>query len=203
VSKKLKVPIPIIILAVIALACGQFKVGFEPNSGVSIQINPNPGHPEEKVPRHCPLSDLNVYVNGTYGYCFAYPIDFTVTDINASLPEVRGPVIRSEIEPVFPTLRVEVEPTNESQSLREQAENYLREFSMIDPTTFTWQSVEVDGQPGLMVEPIPVQLSWKIIFVRNNSFQFHLMYWPVDVREVEGELAELYQVTTQTFEFFE
>lgn len=188
---------------ILALACGKLEVGFEPNDGVFVDVNLAAAPAQKQAPQNCPLSDLNVYVNATYGYCFGYPVDFTVEDITTSIPEVRGPAIGSEIEPVHATLRVEVDPIIGDLSLREQAEIFLSEFSVIDPETYTWVEVEINGEPGLMVEPVPAYLSWKIVFVQHTGRFYRLMYWPVDVQEADSDLDELYQVSTQTFEFID
>jgi hypothetical protein len=202
-SLKVRIAIVMIVPTILALACGKLEIGIEPNDGVFFDANLNAAPAQEQVPKNCPLSDFNVYVNATFGYCFGYPLDFTIEDSTVSNPEVRGPAIGSEIEPVFATLKVEVDPKSETLSLREQAGIFLQEFSVVDTNSYTWEQIEIDGEPSLVVAPVPAYLSWKIIFVGHNSNFYRLMYWPVDVQEAELDLDDLYQVTTQTFEFIE
>lgn len=200
-SLRIRILTAITALVILMLACGKLEIGVEPNNGNRIEVELKSLPPAEGGSENCPLSDFDVYLNGTYGYCFGYPNQFSLENVNESMPEVRGPAIGSEIEPVYATLRIEVDSIEEGQSLREKAKDFLQAFSVLDVETYSWNEIEVGGEPGFVIEPIPVQLSWKIIFVQHNNNLYRLMYWPVDVQEAEGDLDELYQVSTQTFEF--
>ena len=51
----------------------------------------------------------------------------------------------------------------------------------MDPATFGWTQIQVDGEPAWQVEPVPAMLAYRIVFVGHNGFIFRLMYWPVDI----------------------
>jgi hypothetical protein len=147
------------------------------------------------------VTDLNVYINEADGYCFAYPSRFTLGEQPSDKPDVRGPAIGSSAEPVYAMFGVEVVPAETGKTLREQADGFLSQFSVVDPATFTWSQVPVANEAGLLVEPVPVQLSWRIVFVQHNGYLFRLSYWPVDVPEAKADLDELTQTTLGSFAF--
>ena len=143
---------------------------------------------------------MNVYINEADGYCFAYPTRFTLGGQSSDKPDVQGPALDDSVEPIHATFNVEVAPATD-KSLREQAEVYLKEFSVLDSATFTWTQVPVGSEAGLMIEPIPAMLAYRIVFVQHNGHLFRLMYWPVDVSEAQTDLDELTQTTLGSFAF--
>jgi hypothetical protein len=164
------------------------------------RLDPSPTPSGSTLPLTCQVTDLKVYINDMDGYCFAYPTRFTLGDQPSDQPDVRGPALDDSVEPIYATFGVEVTPASD-QLLREQAEAYLKEFSVAEPATFSWSQIQVGGEVGWMVEPIPVMLSWRIIFVQHNGKLFRLMYWPVDIPEAQADLNELTQTTLSSFAF--
>jgi hypothetical protein len=165
------------------------------------RLNPSPTPSRSILPLTCQVTDLNVYINEADGYCFAYQSRFTLGDQPSDNPEVRGPAVDNSSEPIQATFRVEVSPSAPDKALRQQAEDYLREFSVIDPATFSWSEIQVDGETAWRVEPIPVMLSYRIVFVQHNGSMFRLMYWPVDIPEAQSDLNDLAQTTLGSFAF--
>lgn len=165
------------------------------------RLDPSPTPSDSVLPLTCQITDLNVYVNEADGYCFAYPSRFTEgTQPMLNVPAIVGPTIGNGVDPVFASFAVQVTPATD-ESLRAQAEAFLKEFSAADPASFTWTQVPVGNEAGLMVEPVPVMLSWRIVFVQHNGTLFRLMYWPVDVPEAQSDLDELTQTTLGSFAF--
>jgi len=143
---------------------------------------------------------LNVYVNEVDGYCFAYPTRFTLGDQPSDKPDVRGPALDDSVEPIYATLTIEFAPAT-NETLQTQAEVFLKEFSVADPATYSWTQVTVGSEAGLMVEPVPAMLSYRIVFVQHNGNLFRLMYWPVDIPEAQSDLNDLTQTTLGSFAF--
>lgn len=165
------------------------------------RLDPSPTPSDSALPLTCQVTDLNVYVNEADGYCFAYPTRFTEgTQPMLNVPAILGPTIGNGVDPVFTSFAVQVTPATD-ESLRAQAEAFLKEFSVADPVSYTWTQVPVGNEAGLMVEPVPVMLSWRIVFVQHNGTFFRLMYWPVDVPEAQSDLDELTQTTLGSFAF--
>jgi hypothetical protein len=135
------------------------------------------------------------------GYCFAYPNHFTLQDQPSDKPEIRGSAVDDSMEPIHATFSVEVIPAATDQTLREQAESFLRELSVMDPATFKWTQVQIGGEAGWKVEPVPVMLARRVVFVQHNGYLFRLSYWPVDIPEAQTDLDELTQTTLASFAF--
>ncbi|RPI30736.1 MAG: hypothetical protein EHM70_13150 [Chloroflexota bacterium] len=172
-----------------------------PTPEVFIPLDPSPTPSGSDLPLTCQVTDLNVYIDRAAGYCLAYPLDFNLGDQPSDKSDIRGPAIGSGVEPVYATLSIEVTPLENGKSLQEQAETFIRDFSVVDPATMTWEQVTVGGEKGWMVEPVPVMLSWRIVFVAHNGSLYRLMYWPVDVPEAKADLDELTQTTLGSFAF--
>jgi hypothetical protein len=164
------------------------------------RLDPSPTPSDSTLPLTCQVTDLNVYTNEMDGYCFAYPMNFTLGDQPTDKPNVLGPALDDSVEPIHATLTVEFAPATD-KPLREQAELYLKEFSVADPATYMWAQLQVGGEAGWMVEPVPAMLSYRIVFVQHNGNLFRLMYWPVDISEAQSDLNDLTQTTLGSFAF--
>lgn len=171
-----------------------------PAPDIMPRLDPSPTPSDSALPLTCQVTDLNVYVNEMDGYCFAYPVNFTLGDQPSDKPDVRGPAVDNSVEPIHAMLTVEFAPAADG-SLRTQAESFLKEFSAADPAAYTWTQVPVGGEAGLMVEPVPAMLSYRIVFVQHNGILFRLLYWPVDIPEAQSDLNDLTQATLGSFAF--
>lgn len=170
-------------------------------SNIMPRLDPSPTPSDSMLPLACQVTDLSVYVNEADGYCFAYPSRFAEgTHPMLNLPAIIGPAIGDGVDPVFASFAVQVMPATD-ESLRVQAEAFLKEFSVADPVSFTWTQLQVAGEAGWIVEPVPVMLSWRIVFIQHNGSLFRLMYWPVDIPEAQADLDELTQTTLGSFSF--
>jgi hypothetical protein len=165
------------------------------------RLDPSPTSSNSSLPLTCQVTDLNIYINEIDGYCFAYPSQFTLGDQPSDKPDVRGPAVDDSVEPIHATFSVEVSPAATDKSLQEQAEAYLKEFSVVDPATFTWAQIQLGGETAWRVEPIPAMLAYRMVFVQHNGTMFRLMYWPVDIPEAQPDLNDLTQTTLGSFTF--
>lgn len=164
------------------------------------RLDPSPTPSDSTLPLTCQVTDLNVYINEIDGYCFAYPMNFTLGDQPSDQPDVQGPALDDSVEPIHATLTIEFSPATD-QPPRKQAEIYMKEFSVADPATYTWTQLQVGGEAAWMVEPVPAMLSYRIVFVQHNGTLFRLMYWPVDIPEAQPDLNDLTQTTLGSFAF--
>jgi hypothetical protein len=62
---------------------------------------------------------------------------FTLSNQSFDKPDVRGPALDDSVEPIHATFGMEATPAATDKSLREQAESFLKEFSVVDPATYT------------------------------------------------------------------
>ncbi|MGE5376998.1 MAG: hypothetical protein ACM3XO_18235 [Bacteroidota bacterium] len=165
------------------------------------RLDPSPTPSGSTLPLTCQVTDLKVYVNERDGYCFAYPTRFTLGDQPAGNPEILGPAVDDSHEPIHARLNVEVEPVQADMTLREQAESYLKKFSVFDPATFTWSQVTVGGEPGWMVEPVTAMLAYRIVFIQHRGNIYRLLFWPVDIPHAQADLDDLTQTMLGSFSF--
>jgi hypothetical protein len=164
-------------------------------------LNPSPTASNSTLPLTCQVTDLNVYIDEAAGFCFAYPSRFTLGNQPSDKPSVLGPPLGSLAEPVYATLTVEITPYDTSRPFDQQVDEFLRGFSVLDPGSFARTPITVGDEAGILVEQVPVQLSWNIVFVKHGDYLYRLMYWPVDIPEAKADIDELYQVTINTFAF--
>jgi hypothetical protein len=174
-----------------------------PTPEVFIPLNPSPTPASSDLPMTCQVTDLNVFIDRESGYCFAYPLRFTRKDPNSPLPVVMGPGIGSPSEPVYAMFTVEQAPYDPQLSLDQQVDSFLASFSVVDPNSSPRARLIVDEEVAVLVESVPVHLSWRIVFVQHNGVLYRLMYWPVDVAEAQPDLEELYQTSLGSFSFIE
>ena len=172
-----------------------------PTPEIFLPVNPSPAASDSTLPLTCQITDMNVYIDEAAGFCFAYPLRFTLGDQPSDKPSVLGPPIGSPAEPVYATFTVEVTPFDSAQSIDQQVDEFLRGFSVMDPASFTRALITVGNEAGILVQQVPVHLSWHIVFVKHNDSLYRLMYWPVDVPEAKADIDELYQATINTFAF--
>lgn len=166
-------------------------------------LNPSPTPSSSDLPLTCQVTDLSVFVDRQAGYCFAYPIRFELSEQTSPSPTVLGPALGSSTEPLHATLIIEQAPYDPDKSLDQQADEFLQGFSVLDPNSFERAPLTISGEVALKVDVVPVQLSWRILFVAHNGILYRLMYWPVDVSEARADLEELYQTTLGSFSFME
>ena len=194
----------VLIFVLLSGGCASTSNALQPvtvTPNVMPRLDPSPTSSSSKLPLTCQVTDLNVYINELDGYCFAYPRRFTLGDQPSDKPDVRGPAVDDSVEPIHATLDVEVSLAATDQTLREQAEAFLQEFSVADPATFTWSQMQVGGEEAWMVEPVPAMLAYRIVFMQHQGFMFRLMYWPVDIPEAQMDVNELTQTTVGSFAF--
>jgi len=95
-----------------------------------------------------------------------------------------------------------------NKSLDQQVDEFLQGFTVIDPSLFEHARIIVGGESAILVEryraladPAPVQMNWRIVFVKHGNNLYRLIYRPADVLEAKADLDELYQITTISFTF--
>lgn len=200
----MKILILLLTLFVITAGCTSvpnFPESFTATPNIMPRLDPSPTPSGSTLPLTCQVTDLRVYINEMDGYCFAYPMQFTPGDQSSEQPDIQGPAVDDGYEPIHATLTIDVEPAATDKPLREQAENYLKDFSVMDPATFNWSQVTVGGESGWMVEPVPAMLSYRIVFVQHNGRIYRLLFWPVDIPEAQADLNDLTQTTLGSFAF--
>ncbi len=165
-------------------------------------LDPSPTPSGSELPLTCQVTDLNVQIDRPNGYCFAYPKRFRFDNQPIfNVMAVQGPPVGSSTEPVFATFYVETASSTPSQTLDQQVEAFLKEFTTVDPASLSRTKLTLDGEEAILVDQVPGYLSWRIVFAAHDGRLYRLMYWPVDVPEAQADLEELYQTTLNSFSF--
>jgi hypothetical protein len=165
-------------------------------------VSPSPTPSNSSLPLTCQVTDLNVSIDHDNGYCFAYPIGFSMGESPyLDVPAVMGPPVDQGPDEVSATFGVVVTPSVPGQKLSTQVDNFLKDFTTVDLNTFTRTDLTVGGEPAMMVDNVPVQLSWRVVFVQHGDKLYRLMYWPTDVPAAQSDLEQLYQTTLNSFAF--
>ncbi len=165
-------------------------------------LDPSPTPSGSDLPLTCQVTDLNVFIDRAAGHCFAYPKRFAIGNqplLNASA--VLGPEVGHGGDTIRASFAVALASYDPNQLLDKQVDDFLREFTTAAPQSLARVSLTVGGEAAVMVDMVPVQLSWRLVFVPHNGQLYRLMYWPVDVPEAKADLEELYQTTIGSFAF--
>lgn len=167
-----------------------------PTPNIMPRLDPSPTPSGSNLPLTCQVTDLSVYIaNGDY--CFAYPPRFFLADEGG----IRGPNLDDSLTPLYVTFAVTVVPADLEYTARGEAELFLKDFTVVDIDSLTWNPIMVDGEWGWMVEPVPTMGAWRFVFVQHNGYLYRLSYWPVDIPEARADIDELAQVTIGSFAF--
>lgn len=173
-----------------------------PTPEVFNPLDPSPTASKSDLPLTCQVTDLSVLIEQDRGYCFAYPPRFGFdTQPLFNMPAVIGPNVGTGPDPVSATFAIEVMPYDPNQGLDQQIDGFLESFTEADPRSMVRARLTVGGETAVLVENVPVQLSWRLVFVPHNGQIYRLMYWPVDVPEAQADVEELYQTTIGSFAF--
>jgi hypothetical protein len=173
-----------------------------PTPEVFNPLDPSPTPLESVLPLTCQVTDLNVQIDRQNGTCFAYPKRFRFDNQPIfNVMAVQGSPVGSSNEPVFATFYVETASSAPGQTLDQQVDAFLKEFTTVDPASLSRTPLTLDGEEAVMVDLVPGYLSWRIVFAAHDGRLYRLMYWPVDVPEAQTDINELYQTTLNSFAF--
>ena len=151
------------------------------------------------VPETCQAEGLKTFADYINAYCFVYPARFEQDE--RGLAAVSGPNVGSAIEPVFARLDVFAAPAAHDAALETLVANFIKQFEGPNTPQVNRTSLTLGGQPAEMLEPIPGQLSSRIVFALHNGIFYQLIFWPVDEDTVKADFDELYQVVSESFTY--
>ncbi len=169
---------------------------------IFIPLNPSPTPANSSIPPTCQVTDLSVFIDQANGICYAYPPQFMLGEVPMlSVEGVQGIPVDSGADRVAATFAVQVSPYDVNQPLLAQVDDFLKGFSVAAPSSLTHTDLTVAGEPAIRVDMVPVQLSWRIVFVSYGNQLYRLMYWPQDVPALQSDFEQLYQTTINSFAF--
>jgi hypothetical protein len=174
-----------------------------PTPEVFNPLDPSPTPSNSTLPLTCQLTDLNVYVNEEAGYCFAYPMSFTMDEGRATegIVSLYGPALEENANPVRASLELTTQPVAQGSALTPLVDAYLTSFSDT-PFPITRAAVMLGSEPAEMLEPVPGLLSSRVVLALHEDILFTLRFHPSDLDIAKPDLEALTQTVTGSFAFF-
>jgi hypothetical protein len=175
-----------------------------PTPEVFNPLEPSPTRSTDPLPLTCQVTDLNVYINETWGYCFAYPDGFSLDDTLASNETVSlyGPELDNSSDAVRVTFGVTSQTVPEGSDLARLVDAYLSSSTFLNlPWTISRQSVLLAGGTAELLEPVPGRTSIRLVLALHSNVLYTLSFQPTDVELARSDLETLYQTVTGSFAF--
>jgi hypothetical protein len=169
-------------------------------------VNPSPTSSGSTLPMTCQVTDLNVYINEEWGYCFAYPAQYALDETQAAegIVSLYGPALDDFADPVRVSLEITTRPVPEGSKLASLVDAYLTLFANTNmPVVTTREPSKVGSENAEKVEPIPGLLSSRVILALHDNLLFTLRFHPSDIDYAKPDLDALTQTVTGSFAFLE
>jgi hypothetical protein len=211
----LKTPIPFIsftakylILVILMSACVSVvtpekqTAPITPTPEIFIGLAPSPAPPDSSLPLTCQVTDLGVYVNEEWGYCFAYPGTFTPDASRAAegVITLSGPTLEDSTDPVRASLEITAQPVPKGSNFTRLVDAYLISFRELSAPILREPGM-LGGQYAEILEPVPGLLSSRVMIALHNDILFTLRFHPSDLEITKADLDALEQTVTGSFAF--
>ena len=165
-------------------------------------LSPSPTPADSTLPMTCQVTDLNVYVNEAWGYCFAYPTNFTVDESLAAdgIVSLYGPPLEDNADPVRVSLEITTQLVPEGSGLVPLVDAYLTSFHDIS-WTITREPWMLGSEPAEKLEPIPGLLTARVVMALDKDILFTLRFHPSDIEIAKPDMDALTQTVSGSFAF--
>jgi hypothetical protein len=173
-----------------------------PTPEVFDPLAPSPTPPDGKLPLTCQVTDLHVYVNEEWSYCFAYPKDFILNESAGTEGSISlyGPEVEGNGERVRLSVELIVQPVPQGSDLARLVDAYLTSFHDL-PSPVTREALTLGGEPAELLEPVPGLFSSRVIMTLHRSVLFTLRFQPSDLDAMTPHLEAVLQTVTGSFSF--
>lgn len=177
---------------------------FTPTPEIFNPLDPSPTSSGSTLPLTCQVTDLNVYINREWGYCFAYPAQYSLDEDRESQGRVSlyGPAIDENADPIRISLEVTVQSVPEDSDRARLVDAYLAQFRDV-PLAITREPWLLGSIPAEKLEPVPGLLSSRMIMALHNNLLFTLQFHPADIDYAKQSLDDLTQTVSGSFAFLE
>ena len=88
-----------------------------------------------------------------------------------------------------------------SSTLDGSVDEALAEFADFKAWEIKRTPAKVEGEPAIVVEPVPGRLSGRALYFMHGNTFYKLYFWPAGVKLAQADLAELYETVTGSFRF--
>jgi hypothetical protein len=173
-----------------------------PTPEIFSALAPSPTPPESTLPLTCQVTDLAVYINEEWGYCFAFPGTFTPDESRAAegLISLYGPGLEENANPVRVSLEVTAQLAPPESGLTPLVDAYLSSFGETSLPVGR-ETGMLGGKPAETLEPIPGLLSSQVTMALNENILYTLRFHPSDLDIAKPDLEALTQTVTGSFAF--
>jgi hypothetical protein len=173
-----------------------------PTPEIFSALAPSPTPPDSTFPLTCQVTDLAVYINEEWGYCFAYPGTFSLDEsrVAEGVITLYGPGLEEAANPVRVSLEVTSQLAPPESGLTPLVEAYQASFGdTLLP--ITRQTGMLGGKPAETLDPVPGLLSSRVVLALNENILFTLRFHPSDLEIAKPDLDTLFQTVTGSFAF--
>lgn len=167
-------------------------------------LDPSPTPSLSTLPLTCQVTDLNVYVNEAWGYCFAYPMHYTVdaTDAIRGRVYLSGPALEDTADPIRVSLEITTHLVPAGSTLTPLVDAYLTSFSNVNlPMPVIREPWLLGSLSAEKLEPVPGLLSSRVILALHGDLLVTLRFHPSDLEIARPALDELAQTVSGSFAF--
>ncbi|NUM45759.1 MAG: hypothetical protein HUU38_13735, partial [Anaerolineales bacterium] len=157
------------------------------------------------LPETCPLTETAVYVDPTWGYCFAYPETFMVDDTTAAEGVVTfyGPALDTGDNPSRAKLEVSVQPVPNGSTLSGLVNAFVDSFQYQLPQSILRTPVTLGTLAAEKLSPAADDnFSYMVLAVQETRF-ITLRFSPTDTSITQPDLDTIFQRVTGSFTFLQ
>lgn len=173
-----------------------------PTPEIFNRLNTSPTPSDSTLPLTCQITDLGVYLNEEWGYCFAYPRTFTIDESRAAegILSLYGPPLENNTDPARVSLEIRTQLMPENSELAPLVDAFL--------VPFQGSSDRITREPRMLadtnaekLEPIPGLFSSRLILALHKNVLFTLRFHPMNLSSAKLDLNELTQTVNGSFAF--
>lgn len=177
-------------------------VSATPTPEIFSALAPSPTPSDSTLPLTCQVTDLRVYINQEWGYCFAYPGTFTLDEGQAAEGVVTlfGPTWEDSADSVRVSLEITTQVVPSESGLTPLVDAYLASFGET-PFRIERGTGILGGEPAEVLDPIPGLLSSRVMMAMNETILFTLRFHPSDLDLAKPDLETLFQTVSGSFAF--
>ena len=173
-----------------------------PTPEIFSALAPSPTPSDSTLPLTCQVTDLGVYVNREWGYCFAYPGTFTVDQSRASegIMTLYGPDLEVSANPVRVSLEITTQAVPPESNLTPLVDAYRTSFGETG-LPIGRETGRLGGKAAETLDPVPGLLSSRVTMALHENILFILRFHPSDLDIARPDLEALTQTVTGSFAF--
>jgi hypothetical protein len=173
-----------------------------PTPEIFSALAPSPTPSDSTLPLTCQVTDLGVYVNQEWGYCFAYPGTFTVDQSRAAegIITLYGPDLEDSANSARVSLEITVQVVPPESGLTPLVEAYRMSFGDGLPSIGR-ETGMLGGKSAETLDPVPGLLSSRVTMALHENILFTLRFHPSDLDIARPDLEALTQTVTGSFAF--